>query len=793
MSSVSSKRDQDLFTILSSDPNSVFRKIKSSKRSHPKVHTLQVGPKTYTGESVSDGFYDSVSNLKTVHSMSTPSSDDFFLDYKYIMNICSKATLPPITYQQAKDILFKIRPCVSDLFSITAYHYLHAGQVGLDHFYLLLSCLICDINTISLAEVSTVHAIVLFKGHGKSRSSDRSYRTISTCPLVAKALDLYLRELNLDAWNADLSDVQFLGQGSSHELAGVLFTECIQHSFYTNMKPLFALYLDAKSAFDNVLRQLLIRNLFLCGTSPASVLFINSRLKNRKTILEWDKHHMGPINDQKGVEQGGPNSGEYYKVFGKPQLDLAQRSGLGITLPGNISVSAVGQADDTILISDSLYALQNLLQLTIHFCKKYGVELCVEKTKLQAFTPTSHQATVEHQKIISPVNIDGESLKFVNNSMQGAEHVGIVRSSSGNLPHILNRFTAHQKSMAAVLHTGIGRHHRGNPTASLRIQQVYGTPVLLSGLGSLVLSKVELDMIDKHYHSTLQNLMRLHNKTPHCVTFFLAGSLPGIALVHLRILSNFGMITRNPNSILYRLGLEIYAYGKLPPKSWFAQVRNICHLYQLPHPILLMQQPLSKLSFKALVKKTVVQYWEEKFRLDASELPSLKYFCPANMSLTSAHPVWLSASSSSYEVSKATVQAKMLSGRYRTELLSSHWSDNPNGWCLTPECLGNQVTEDLDHILASCPSLAHQRRNLQVFTLQFAKNNPTVQPILSTYCSPDHPMFCQFLLDCSCLPEVHTLVITNGSICLDMLLYVGRTWCYTLHRERARLLNKWKF
>ena len=83
--------------------------------------------------------------------------------------------------------------------------------------------------------------------------------------------------------------------------------------------------------------------------------------------------------------------------------------------------------------------------------------------------------------------------------MQGAEHVGIIHSSSGNLPHILSRFSAHQKSMAAVLHTGLGRHHRGNPAASLRIQQVYGTPVLLSGLGSLVLSKPELNMIDKHY------------------------------------------------------------------------------------------------------------------------------------------------------------------------------------------------------------------------------------------------------------------------------------------------------
>ena len=46
-----------------------------------------------------------------------------------------------------------------------------------------------DVNNISLNEVSSVNAVVLFKGHGKDKESDRSYRTISTCPLLAKSLD----------------------------------------------------------------------------------------------------------------------------------------------------------------------------------------------------------------------------------------------------------------------------------------------------------------------------------------------------------------------------------------------------------------------------------------------------------------------------------------------------------------------------------------------------------------------------------------------------------------------------
>ena len=96
-------------------------------------------------------------------------------------------------------------------------------------------------------------------------------------------------------------------------------------------------------------------------------------------MVEWDKQLMGPIDDGKGVEQGGVNSGDYYKIFGKPQLELAQSSKLGVPLPGNLTVSGIGQADDTLLVSNNIHALQNLLQLTLHFCSKYKVDLCVEE------------------------------------------------------------------------------------------------------------------------------------------------------------------------------------------------------------------------------------------------------------------------------------------------------------------------------------------------------------------------------------------------------------------------------
>ena len=90
---------------------------------------------------------------------------------------------------------------VNDFYCVTPNHYIFAGPAGYKHFHLLLISLLNDINNTDIDEVNTTYACILFKGHNKNKNSDRSYRTISTCPVVAKGLDLYIRGMNVETWN----------------------------------------------------------------------------------------------------------------------------------------------------------------------------------------------------------------------------------------------------------------------------------------------------------------------------------------------------------------------------------------------------------------------------------------------------------------------------------------------------------------------------------------------------------------------------------------------------------------
>ena len=533
------KRDQQAFSILSSNPSSMYRKIKAMKNSTTEqIQMLKVGTKEYHGEDVKNGFFQSISDLKTREiEARNETLFDQIDDYRHILDICKmKRDLPDISLIDSTNILRKMKANVNDIYCVTTLHYINAGNDGIEHFNFLLNCIIDDVNNASIEELNSIYALLLHKGHGKPKTVSSAYRTISTCPLLSKAMDLYIRDLHIGKWNNQQAETQYQGEGSSHELAALLVTEVVQHSLFSLKEPAYLLFLDAKSAYDTVKPEKLIKNMYTAGMDGNTIVYMNQRLINRLTFLEWDKNLMGPIMDEHGLEQGGSNSGDLYKLYNNELLKTTQKSSLGVPLRKSQVISSVGQADDTVLTANKLANLSNLLVLTEDYCDKYSVTLCPDKTKLVRLTRVADT----DMEMMNPIVINGTKIPFSD----CAEHVGILRSTEGNLPHIMKRITSHKKALGAVMFAGLAQRHRANPAVGLKIERIYGNPVLMSGLASLVLSGQEQTLLDQHGKKNYQNLQKLHDKTPDSVVYFLAGCLPASAEIHRRQLSLFGMITR---------------------------------------------------------------------------------------------------------------------------------------------------------------------------------------------------------------------------------------------------------
>ena len=233
-------------------------------------------------------------------------------------------------------------------------------------------------------------------------------------------------------------------------------------------------------------------------------------------------------------------------------------------------MSCIGQADATLLLATDISSLFFQLELVKSSCRKNRIDLSAEKTILQLYSKVQPD-----ENDFNPLKINGKSIPFSSQ----ASHVGIVRSIHGNEPAILDRITAHRKALAAVMFTGLAKGHRANPMIGIRVEKIYATPVLLSGLASLVLTKRDIEMIDHHYQETLRRLLRLHRNTPRSFIYFLAGCLPGAALLHMRQLSLFSMICRlDSNNILYQLTKNVLSSVVHFRGSWLHQIREWCFM-----------------------------------------------------------------------------------------------------------------------------------------------------------------------------------------------------------------------
>ena len=108
--------------------------------------------------------------------------------------------------------------------------------------------------------------------------------------------------------------------------------------------------------------------------------------------------------DLLGLEQGNVNSDRIYKLCNNNQLNTAQYSRLGVNCEDEV-ISAIGQADDTVLLSDCIFKLLGLVHLTEEYCAAYHVELVPEKTKLLGFSPSGKDHSVFFSEIVNPISI----------------------------------------------------------------------------------------------------------------------------------------------------------------------------------------------------------------------------------------------------------------------------------------------------------------------------------------------------------------------------------------------------
>ena len=108
------RRDTDLYLFCSGNPSELNKSIKRARSNQSRtIQRLYVGDTVYTYNKVPDGFYSSLSKLKSFDKQSVSTSttyNGYDGDYKNIIDICKRGDkIPPITEKHANNILNRIR------------------------------------------------------------------------------------------------------------------------------------------------------------------------------------------------------------------------------------------------------------------------------------------------------------------------------------------------------------------------------------------------------------------------------------------------------------------------------------------------------------------------------------------------------------------------------------------------------------------------------------------------------------------------------------------------------------
>ena len=160
-------RDSEASQILTVNASVLFKKIKAAKIGKAaQINKLVVGKEVFRDEEVADGFFQSISNLKSLDSSAvndSPSLADFSSDFRNILIICKLgAKIPDITKSTAFTLMMNMKPDVNDYFGLTPNHFIYAGPAGWDHFHLLLTTLAKNVESTDITEINTVYACILF-------------------------------------------------------------------------------------------------------------------------------------------------------------------------------------------------------------------------------------------------------------------------------------------------------------------------------------------------------------------------------------------------------------------------------------------------------------------------------------------------------------------------------------------------------------------------------------------------------------------------------------------------------
>ena len=210
-----------------------------------------------------------------------------------------------------------------------------------------------------------------------------NYRGISITSCLGKLLTSVLqsRILNYLESNRILSDKQTAFR-PGFSTSDHLFTlrSLINKYIKVNKKKLYVCFIDFRKAFDKVWRDGLFLKLLKAGINGNIYKLIKQMYQKTRMKIKFSDGLSKAFTSNAGIRQGDGLSPLLFNVFINDLNDIFDHTCDPAKI-GQLQISNLLYADDLLLISESEKGLQNSLDKLAIYCKKWHLDVNMDKTK----------------------------------------------------------------------------------------------------------------------------------------------------------------------------------------------------------------------------------------------------------------------------------------------------------------------------------------------------------------------------------------------------------------------------
>ena len=340
--------------------------------------------------------------------------------------------------------------------------------------------------------------------------------------------------------------------------------------FYRNnkdlKKPTYMAFLDAKAAFDVLVHPNLMRKLYNSGVTGREWLLINSLHQDSLTSIKWLGELSPTYVNQQVVRLGGVLSADMYKVYNNDSLDRIFESGKGASI-GSIRIPAPTCADDvTVMSEEPPCGLQSVINISKDSSQLDGYSLQEIKRVIVMMDSIKTYPESESWTLGSKIMPITES----------TTHMGILRTSTNQeMQNVETNIQKAKRAAYSLMGSGLHGENGQDPETALSLLQTYVLPILFYGLKVILPPGKALSVLDVQYKRLLKQILSLPDTTADPAVYLLSGLLPAEAVIHKRVFTLFGNITRLADtSIENQLAKRQLEIKTFKSHSWFVAVKK---------------------------------------------------------------------------------------------------------------------------------------------------------------------------------------------------------------------------